>query len=419
LNHEHLESSEFLGDVWMSTSWLPVTDADGNLTGTVGIARDLTGKKYTEQALENANAHLTGWVAELEKRSNQMALMSEMGEILQTCVNDAEAQRVIHQYAQELFSDGAGLIGVMKASRNLVEPVSSWGDSSASEVVFPPDQCWALRRGRLQGGSGAAGATRCAHLRPDFAGHYLCVPMMAQGEALGVLHISMLAGEGGINQELRRLAASFAERVGLALANLKLREMLHSQSIRDPLTGLFNRRYMEESLDRELRRAARSGKSVGAIMVDLDHFKSFNDTFGHEAGDMLLRQFGHVARSRTRKEDIACRYGGEEFIIILPDAPLNVTLSRAEEIREAVRKLELKADGRPIGMVTASLGVASFPEHALDSETLVRLADAALYKAKHGGRDRVVLADASSIEVPQFGSPELDVSIASLDSTHL
>jgi diguanylate cyclase (GGDEF)-like protein len=129
-------------------------------------------------------------------------------------------------------------------------------------------------------------------------------------------------------------------------------------------------------------------------MVDLDHFKRFNDTFGHEAGDMLLREFGTLARSKTRKEDIACRYGGEEFILILPDAPLEVTFARAEELRQAVRHLELKSAGRPIGVVTASIGVSSFPEHALNADTLVRVADTALYRAKHGGRDQVVVAPA-------------------------
>ena len=394
LNREHLEPSESLGDAWVSTSRLPLLDVAGNSVGTLGISRDLTGRKYTEQALENANTQLTGWVTELEILGKQTVLLGEMGEMLQTCLSEEEAQGVINQYAHQLFTDGAGMLAVMKASRNFVEATSSWGNDSASEFIFPPEQCWALRRGRIQHGSGSSSPARCAHLHKAFSGNYLCVPMMAQGEALGVLHLSVPHGVRDFTEEQQRLAATFAERVGLALANLKLREVLRSQSIRDPLTGLFNRRYMEESLEREVRRAARNGKSVGAIMVDLDHFKRFNDTFGHEAGDMLLREFGTLARSKTRKEDIACRYGGEEFILILPDAPLEVTFARAEELRQAVRHLELKSAGRPIGVVTASIGVSSFPEHALNADTLVRVADTALYKAKHGGRDQVVVAPA-------------------------
>ncbi len=392
LNKELIESSETLGDAWVNVSRFPLYDADNRLVGTFGISRDTTGTKYSEQALENANAQLTGWVTELENRSRETALLSEMGELLQTCLNEEEAQAAINQYAHQLFSSGSGMLAVMKSSRNFVDAVASWGEAPSSEQIFPPDQCWALRRGRIQHGSSRNRQIRCAHLHPDFDGSYLCVPMMAQGEALGVLHLSVENSDCDFSEDQQRLASTFAERVGLALANLKLREALRSQSIRDPLTGLYNRRYMEESLEREIRRAARNSKPVGAIMIDLDHFKRFNDTFGHEAGDMLLREFGNLARFRTRKEDIACRYGGEEFIIILPEASLENTLRRAEEIREAVSHLDLKSAGRPIGAVTASLGVAVFPNHADSVEALVRGADAALYEAKHRGRNRVVLA---------------------------
>ncbi len=392
LHKEQIEASEELGDAWVSTSTFPLYDADTKLTGILAISRDLTARKYTEQALENANAQLTGWVRELEMHGQETVLLSEMSEMLQTCLDEDEAQSVINRYAQQLFSSGWGMLGVMKASRNFVEAVVTWGDSASSEQIFPPDHCWALRRGRVQHGTDSSAGIRCAHLMPDFAGSSLCVPMMAQGEALGVVHLSLPAGTKNFGENQQQLAVTFADRVGLALANLKLRDALRAQSIRDALTGLFNRRYMEESLEREIRRAARNERTVGAIMVDLDHFKHFNDTFGHEAGDMLLREFGNIARSKVRREDIPCRYGGEEFLIILPEAPLEVTLRRAEEIREAVKHLELKSGGRPIGMVTASIGVAMFPEHAQNFETLVKAADTALYEAKHGGRDRVVLA---------------------------
>jgi diguanylate cyclase (GGDEF)-like protein/PAS domain S-box-containing protein len=392
LNKEKLESSEMLGDAWVSTSRFPLRDVDDGMVGTFGIARDLTGRKYTEQALENANKQLTGWVAELETRGQEMILLSEMGELLQTCLNEEEAQKVINRYAEQLFGSMSGTLALMKASRNFVESVATWGESQSSESIFPPDHCWALRRGHVQHGVPGDAHVRCIHVTKELHGSYLCVPMMAQGEAIGVLHLSFDVQSLDFRPDQKRLASTFAERVGLALANLRLREALRLQSVRDPLTGLFNRRYMEESLEREIRRAARKNKSVGAIMVDLDHFKRFNDTFGHEAGDMLLREFGNLARAKTRKEDIACRYGGEEFLIIMPEATLENTQRRAEELREAVKHLELTSGGRPIGMVTASLGVAAFPDHAQTVEALVRVADAALYEAKHSGRDRVLVA---------------------------
>jgi len=152
---------------------------------------------------------------------------------------------------------------------------------------------------------------------------YLCVPMMALGEALGVLHLraetaadtgnlgeTAQAVAASLNEARRRLAAAVAEHTAMALANLSLRETLRHQSIRDPLTSLFNRRYFEESLEREIRRAQRRGTPLGVVMLDLDRFKGFNDSFGQEAGDVLLRSFGELLRCKLRGEDVPCRYGG-------------------------------------------------------------------------------------------------------------
>lgn len=181
----------------------------------------------------------------------------------------------------------------------------------------------------------------------------------------------------------------------MALANLKLRESLRNQSVRDPLTGLFNRRYMEESLERELRRFSRSQRPVGVIMLDLDHFKRFNDTFGHDAGDALLRELGHLLQTRTRKEDMACRYGGEEFVIVLSGASLEIAQERAEQLREKVKTLKVELRGHSLGAMTVSLGVAVAPHHGSTIAEILRAADLALYEAKKAGRDRVVVQQSS------------------------
>ncbi len=379
-------------DTWVTTSKLPLHNAGGQIVGTFGIAQDTTARKRSEEALEHANAKLKEWVGELEVRDRESVLLTEMSELLQTCVNEDEAQNIVSQFARHLFEQHSGALCMIKSSRNLVETTAIWGQAATCEGIFTPEQCWALRRGRLHMAGRAHVAPNCEHVRRDFAGTYLCVPMMAHGEALGILHLSSAARENTEATAIRALAATVAERVGLALANLRLREALRAQSIRDSLTGLFNRRYMEESLERELRRAERNEKSVAAIMIDLDHFKRFNDTFGHDAGDTLLREFGNMLRTRTRKEDIACRYGGEEFIVILPDASLENGYGRAEEWREAVKHFDLGARGQSWGSVSASFGIALYPEHAQTSETLLRAADTALYEAKSNGRDRVVLA---------------------------
>jgi diguanylate cyclase (GGDEF)-like protein len=188
------------------------------------------------------------------------------------------------------------------------------------------------------------------------------------------------------------------------LANLKLRETLRIQSVRDPLTGLFNRRFMQESFDRELRRAARTNRTLGGILLDIDHFKQFNDSFGHEAGDVVLREVGGFLQSHVRGEDIACRVGGEEFMLILPDASLDVTRQRAERVREEIKRVCVQYAGRLLGTVTVSGGVVVFPVHGTTIDALLRSADEALYQAKAQGRDQVVVAklvgEGASQEVP-------------------
>ena len=184
-----------------------------------------------------------------------------------------------------------------------------------------------------------------------------------------------------------------SEHIAMALSNLRLHETLRSQSIRDPLTGLFNRRFMEESLELELRRASRNQRPLGMIMIDLDHFKYFNDNFGHEAGDLLLKELGALLRGNIRAEDIACRYGGEEFTLILPEGNCQVTRQRAEFFQDAIQRLDIHYRGQSLGRITASMGVAVFPEHARTGQTLMECADKALYRSKNAGRDRVTMAE--------------------------
>ena len=182
------------------------------------------------------------------------------------------------------------------------------------------------------------------------------------------------------------------EHLTLSLANLRLKEMLRTQATRDALTGLFNRRYMEESLEQEFHRSHRNKHPVSIIMLDIDHFKKFNDTYGHDAGDALLKELGTMLKSIVRKEDIACRYGGEEFILILPEATIEIAAQRAEYFRKALQFTSFRHLDQNIAMITVSMGVASYPDHGQDSETVFRRADEALYKAKNNGRNRVETA---------------------------
>lgn len=405
IDKEELEASAGGHEVWVMSSKLPIVDSDGSIVGTFGISRDITASKETEQALESANSKLTGWVNQLEKRNWESTLLSEMGELLQTCVTEAEAEKILSQFARDLFPALSGALSMIKASRNAVERTATWGDPTLSAAIFLPENCWALRRGRVHASGISDGRMKCSHLDQASAGSFVCVPMMAHGEALGVLHLIRLDGQDLDESELR-LAAMVAERIGLAAANLRLREVLRAQSIRDPLTGLFNRRYMEESFERELHRANRDGSTIGAIMLDLDHFKQFNDIFGHDGGDVILQEFSELLLARTRKEDIVCRYGGEEFLIILPGASLEDTQSRAESLLGAVRNIAVSSRGRELGPISASIGVALYPKHGNTMGSLIGAADEALYQAKARGRDCVIAAGAPPIPevVPMIGS---------------
>ena len=253
-----------------------------------------------------------------------------------------------------------------------------------------------MRRGRVYLIEDPRTGLSCGHVPPLSTGKYLCVPMIAQGEVLGVVHLRhnpLAAASADSTASLNeRLAVTLAEQVAVALMNSKLREALRNQSIRDPLTGLFNRRYMEETLEREMRRAERSHQPLGVVMLDLDHFKHFNDTYGHDAGDEMLRLVARLLQTGTRAEDVACRYGGEEFVVILPNSTLADTTRRAEQLRQRARQIRLKLHGHPDADVSLSLGVAAFPTHGSTADTLLRVADQSLYRAKHEGRDRVVAA---------------------------
>ncbi len=363
----------------------------GKAVAVQGIARDVTKRKKTEAALQEANQKLEAWVEELEQRTREMTLLNEMGDILRACLTTEEAYNVIVRVAQQIFPVQVGALYVIAPSRNVVEAAAVWGDATLVERAFSPQECWALRRGRTHWVENSHSGMICRHIhRPPPEG-YACIPMMAQSEALGVLHL-MQPDNVKMTETKQRMAITLSEHIAMALSNLRLHETLRSQSIRDPLTGLFNRRFMEESLELEIRRASRNQRPLGMIMIDLDHFKFFNDNFGHEAGDLLLKELGTLLKSNIRGEDIACRYGGEEFTLILPEGTGAVTRQRAEFFKEAIQRLDVHYRGHALGKITASMGVAIFPDHARTAKGLIEAADKALYRSKNEGRDRVTLA---------------------------
>ena len=340
-------------DLLVSLSVGPVKDRQGRTIGSFGIGHDIAERVQREKELQEAHRKLHAALAESERLAQETEKLNELMDILQSCLTLEEAYKIAQSALQSALPSRSGALFITSSSRNVVQAEAFWGAASSSDKTFRPDDCWALRRGKVHKVRDVNSPLRCGHVSDRLSSGHLCVPLVAQGETLGVLYLECQSGPPGLSpasgdeemEFLSRRAILTGERISLAIANLRLREILRSQSIRDPLTGLFNRRYMEESLERELSRVSRTDGSVALLMIDIDRFMRFNDTFGHQAGDKLLRAFGDLLNHRTRGQDVACRYGGEEFALILSGASLDAANKRAEILREDLTRLSVEHTG--------------------------------------------------------------------------
>jgi diguanylate cyclase (GGDEF)-like protein/PAS domain S-box-containing protein len=368
--------------------------------GAYLIYEDVSDQIKTAEAQRLHAESLDRLVKELELRTQQMSALSEMGLLLECSNTVVEASSVVSTSVRKLFPDAiSGALYVFKSSRNLVEAAVQWGEETLSETVFYPESCWSLRRGQPHWSGQHEPGLSCNHLAINTKTECLCLPLVAQGNTIGVLHFQF---EGELEAKHQsagrdgreRLAISAASQIALSLASLQMRETLREQSIRDPLTRLYNRRFLEEALERELELASRKKQSVAILFLDLDHFKQFNDMFGHDAGDMVLLALADLFRSFFRTTDICCRYGGEEFAILLPESSAKDAAIRADRLRSEVHNLQLQYKKETVGRLTVSIGVAAFPEHCSNSLDLLKVADECLYKSKSRGRDAVTVAQA-------------------------
>ncbi|HEY1679700.1 MAG TPA: diguanylate cyclase [Candidatus Sulfotelmatobacter sp.] len=417
---------------WHLFRAVPVCDSEGVIEKWFGVCLDIEDQRRNQQHLEEQirahtaalleanlrlesemreralaqqelNAQNERIMQELQSRSSRATMLAKMAELLQSCVGMKDALSVIAGMAPKIFPEMRGAVLLMNSSRDLLEVAASWSGCDLSAAVFAPQDCWALRTGHLHMVAAGDATAQCNHVRAA-SGAYFCMPLFSQGEAAGVVHFQIVDAATEPSESLTLLVTMFAEQVGLSITNLRLREALHHQSIRDPLTGLYNRRYLEEMAQRETRRAVRAEHGLGLLILDLDHFKKFNDNYGHDAGDTVLRETAALLTKSVRAEDIVCRYGGEEFVIVLPMADLKATQSRAEKIRTRLHELALLHKGVSLGLITASIGVAALPEHGTSPKELIDAADAALYRAKREGRDRVVMATLPQEPEPGLGA---------------
>ena len=384
------------------TGWLVAFIVTGTLTSVallVALTTSQTRENRRARRLQRvANAAIEAMRASNAQRdrlSEQRHELSRYSGLLQSCGNRDEIMRLTASTIGRLVPGSSGQCYLLRASRDFYESVASFGDRVISSGdLLQAQECWALRRGQPHYLVAGKGGMRCAHLDAEACldeVSSLCLPLAAQGTPVGLLQVSAPAS-GDPDDGDAAIVAMLAEQLGLALANTQLRETLQLQSLRDPLTGLFNRRYLEEALVRELHRCERRGQPLSVLMLDVDHFKRFNDTHGHAAGDALLAQVGRTLAAGIRAEDLACRYGGEEFTLILPETDAATAHARADAIRRALETLTVVHLRQPLGPITASIGVATWPADGATPDVLLQVADAWLYRAKAEGRNRVLPA---------------------------
>ena len=262
-------------------------------------------------------------------------------------------------------------------------------------MIEEPHACKAVRAGRSFVVNDVRVQALCSS---KFAlpseGSYFCGPLIAGGNIIG--SVRMEAAVGVWTSERQRLLESYLSGAASALSNLRLLDGMKEQASIDMLTGLYNRRFVQDYARKMLAIARRRKQPVGVMMLDLDHFKNFNDVYGHETGDCILRHFSKTVTEAIRETNLIARYGGEEFVVILPDTSAKSCVLVAERIRKAVMTMEVPSNTeKPLPQVTVSIGVAAFPEHGETLEEVIQASDKALYESKRGGRDRVTAAPAS------------------------
>ncbi|MDY7008779.1 MAG: diguanylate cyclase [Cyanobacteriota bacterium] len=342
--------------------------------------------------LEQKVEHLQESVNRLEQRNQEMATINQMIDFLQACETIEDAKKLLAEFIKKLFPDFSGNVLLRDEYNSKFESVSHYGNLGNSEILAELNHCSALQHQQIHIASNDRPELCCCHVeRESQPTATTCIPLLVQGTAWGIFYLRSERPEG-ISHYQQQLARTVAEQMSLALYNLKLREKLRNDCIRDSLTGLFNRRYLDESLNQEIIKAKRFQQPLSIIMIDIDRFKQFNDTYGHKVGDMVLQKVAHFLQKQVRKYDIVCRYGGEEMTVILTNTTLEIAQQRGEMICSGVRKLPLQnQQGEALRSITVSLGIACFPLHGTTGQEIIQRADEALYQGKKTGRNCVVI----------------------------
>ncbi|MGY6549372.1 MAG: bifunctional diguanylate cyclase/phosphodiesterase [Roseinatronobacter sp.] len=387
---------------WVDLKVTPVFDSRGKHTHFILTMRDISGRKELEEQNEEMR-HAESL------RQSERQLLALTSEWLYSAKSMCELLMVVQRAMHTLIPEAEGALYFYDSDRRSLELATSWGTQPEFTQRMMPDECWAMRRGRAYSYGQKPIEFACDHVsRSDTP--YFCLPIIAHGETIGLMHI-LFDGfeEGGVMRHLREetlrtrwdISLICAEQISLAVANIRLREALQERSVRDPLTGLWNRRWFMEEAPVALLQATRDNQPFALVSLDIDHFKQFNDQFGHDAGDAVLIAVAGVLQQYASDTVQPCRLGGEEFTLLCRGADLVEAGRQAESLRQSISGLDLSIGGRPLPAVTISAGIGMRERDGSDIPAILGAADRALYRAKALGRDRVV----ASLHEPD-GAPE-------------
>ena len=373
------------------------------------LLRDGFARRHIATQNIHMNQALARSVQALEEQALESRLLTNARDELQICVSLEEVYACAVRSVSHLIPDAIGAICVINNSRHLVETVGNWGQVAGTPSlpeVFSPASCCGLRSGDFRWRRPGVSEVHCTHFQSSSPESYACMPMMAGGETVGVLFLEMPSANVVCRIETRMEGLrQLIQLIGISVASLQLRVKLEHQSIRDPLTHLFNRHFMQITLEKEFARARRKKTTLCVLMVDVDHFKSFNDRFGHAAGDSVLEALATVLTANVRTEDYVCRFGGEEFVVILPETDIPAAVKRAEKVREVVSRLPTTFDQSPRDPVTISVGLTALSAETTRPADLIRRADEALYRAKNEGRNRIVCHEDTLLQIEPSDPP--------------
>lgn len=379
-------------------TYYPIYNIEGQLVGASVIAREIGKLLQEEIQLKSVNQKLENTLHKVETQAQEMTQINEMNNRLRSSIAIDESLKILALYLKKLIPSSAGIIYLLNHSKNYLEALAEWNLPRNSEKVFSPNNCLGLRQGKLYFFTNSDECIPCKHIEEisEKLPPYLCIPLHAMNEVVGILHIQFPSFIGKNNEEITQLIGNntvliqnLSGQVALTISNMKLYELLKMRSTRDVLTNLYNRSYLMETFDRDIQRAKRNITPFAVVMMDFDHFKDINDKYGHEAGDVVLKDIAKLLVSSFRSSDICCRYGGEEILIILYDTPVEDAMLKIEHVRKSIEELTFHFVGTM--SITASFGISNFPVDGDNSEALIKAADEALYQAKKEGRNKVIV----------------------------